>query len=194
VLPPWVKVLPYALGVLAFVFVSIQLFRPKVDPSDAMVADNFDAEVEFVGGLLTDPETRDQIEAEISGTAPAVPPPNAEGSFESEDLSGTVVLQLDSGGPVEVPASALAVARTATMSLFTGAFGGVPLADGVVLPDLARTWSDPYVGDPVVVSLGDGTISFAFRVDPDRDGPEPTYKTAAMVLFVPARGWVWAGV
>lgn len=194
VLPPWVRVVPYVLGSIIFVFVSLQLFREDPPPAFPEAQENFDAAVEQAGGLLSDPAAREVLDDFASGATVLAPPPDAGGDFTGLDEAGPVLLQLESGGTVEIPASALAVARAATLALFTGRFEGVPAADGVAFPDIARTWADPYVGDPVVVSVGDGTISFAFRVDPDREGAEPTYKTASMVLFVPAQGWVWAGV
>lgn len=195
VLPPWVKVVPYVLAVIIFVFVSLQLFREDTPPAFPEAQENFDVAVEQAGGLLGDPSAREALDEFASGSTVLAPPPDGtDGDFTGLDEAGPVLLQLESGGTVEISASALAVARAATLALFTGNFEGVPVADGVALPDIARTWADPYVGDPVVVSVGDGTISFAFRVDPDREGAEPTYKTASMVLFVPARGWVWAGV
>lgn len=194
VLPPWVRVVPYVLGVLIFVFVSLQLFREDPPPAFPEAQENFDVAVDQAGGLLSDPAAREVLDDLASGSTVLAPPPDAGGEFTGLDEAGPVLLQLESGGTVEIPASALAVARAATLALFTGRFEGVPAADGVAFPDIARTWADPYVGDPVVVSVGDGTISFAFRVDPDRKGAEPTYKTASMVLFVPGRGWVWAGV
>jgi hypothetical protein len=194
VLPPWVKVVPYVLGVLILVFVSLQLFGEDQPPASPEAQENFDSEVEYVGDLLADPSFREVLDEVASGSTVFAPPPDAEETFSGLDEAGPVLLQLESGGTVEISASALAVARAATLALFTGNFDGIPVADGVVFPDIARTWPDPYIGDPVVVSVGDGTISFSFRVDPDREGAEPTYKTASMVLFVPARGWVWAGV
>jgi hypothetical protein len=194
VLPPWVKVVPYVLGVIIFVFVSLQLFREDPPPAFPEAQDNFDAAVDVAGDLFADPSSRELLDDVASGSTVLAAPPDAEETFSGLDEAGPVLLQLESGGTVEISASALAVARAATLALFTGNFDGIPAADGVTFPDIARTWPDPYIGDPVVVSVGDGTISFSFRVDPDREGVEPTYKTASMVLFVPARGWVWAGV
>lgn len=194
VLPPWVKAVPYVLAALIFVFVSLQLFSNDQPTTSREAQEFFDADVSELGNILADPSTREMLDQAVSGSTVLAVPPNPVEDYSGLDEAGPVLLQLESGGTVEISASALAVARAATLALFTGVFDNVPTADGVVLPDITKTWADPYIGDPVVVSVGDGTISIAFRVDPDRKGPEPTYKTSSMVLFVPARGWVWAGV
>lgn len=192
-LPPWVRVVPPVLGLLIFGFVSLQLFSEDDLIVDQASQEEFAVSLDRDVSNIADPEIQAQLDAAISGASVPTPPPDSPGSFEVEEVAGNVSLPVESGGVSEVPVAALTVARTAVLALFTGNFNEVPIADGVSIPDVVRTWEDPSVGDPVIVSFGESTIRFAFRVDPDRDGPESVYKTAAMVMFVPDLGWVWAG-
>lgn len=193
VLPPWVRVLPFVLGFLIFGFVSLEIFREDDLVVDQQVQDEFNVILENDVAKISDPEIQARLDAAVSGVSVPTAPPDEPGSFEAEQVSGSVTLPVESGGVSEVPAAALAVARTSVMALFTGNFNEVPIATGVAIPDVARTWEDPSVGDPMIVSFGESTIRLSFQVDPDRDGPESVYKTSVVVLFTPDLGWVWAG-
>ena len=193
VLPPWVRVLPFVLGFLIFGFVSLEIFREDDLVVDQQVQDEFNVILENDVAKISDPEIQARLDAATSGVSVPTAPPDEPGSFEAEQVSGSVTLPVESGGVSEVPAAALAVARASVMALFTGNFNEVPIATGVAIPDVARTWEDPSVGDPMIVAFGESTIRLSFQVDPDRDGPESVYKTSVVVLFTPDLGWVWAG-
>lgn len=214
VLPPWVRFVPYALGLMVFVFVSFQLFADKDTTISDLERSRLDSELSRTGGIILDPATPTSVQQQtqptspvdpsnpaptgpiLSGSDPATPPstqtplPTAD-STTATDL--TVGLTTKTGLVVQVPADALSMARAATLARFTGDFEAVQLGSSVSVPWLPRTWPDPYVGDPVVSSVGDGVFVLAFRVDPDRSGVEPLREILTAVSYVPGQGWVWLG-
>lgn len=214
VLPPWVKVIPFVGAGLLFLFVSMLLFRePSVEMVDgdileadvariistieAIDAGDLDSTIESTEpSSLSPPQTGPvdppPIETDIDTVSPS-PSPSPTPNIQ-EGVEPTITLQLRGGGAATVPEGALLLARTATLALFTGDFSQVPLAPSVETPLLPRTWSDPYVGDPVIDSLTDGVFSLTFRVDPDREGPSQVREITAHVAFEPNMGWVWLGV
>jgi hypothetical protein len=213
VLPTWVKVLPVVIGVVLFFLVSSALFADRsVEVRDT---DLTASEVDRIASGLDSEELRQIYEAVTTGTIassggsvptdPQVPPssdvpsntevPPATDVPPTGPATEVRVQLLDRvGNPVSVPEGALKVARSAVSALFTGEFGAVPLAPGVSPPALPRLWPDPYVGEPVVDSVGDGAFAVAFVVDPDRDGPALPREIVASVENVAPSGWVWLGV
>lgn len=220
VLPPWVRAVPYLLGLIVFVFVSLQLFAENESSISSIEQARLDSELARSGGLVVtapsaetsqsslDQASPDQASATTAPTDPTAPiisgsstdTPIAETETAETIPTTTPESELSVGIPtktglvVQVPSEALAMARTATVARFTGDFEAVELGSAVSIPWLPRTWTDPYVGDPVVSSVGDGVFILAFRVDPDRSGVEPLREILTAVSYVPGQGWVWLGV
>lgn len=200
VLPQWVKFVPYVLGALVFFFVSTSMFDN--DPTPLSDADRIKSQVDNFSAFLNDqasqtPIPNDETLLSPSPVVPTLPAPQVQEPIVPQpapDASVKVSLPFRNGGSAEIENAALTVARAATVALFTGDFTQVRLAPGVQPPALPRTWSDPYVGDPVLEDIADGGVSVTFRVDPDRAGPSQLREITARVEFVPDMGWVWGGV
>lgn len=215
VLPTWVKALPIILGAIMFLLVSSALFTDR-----SVVTRDQDATSLEIGRIARDAnsqEVRALYEWATTGTAPAAASSDATAASapssapqESEPTTpdslvdnpvgtsapaaGTVPLLDRAGVVIAVDTNALAAARSATEALFTGRFETVTLASGVQLPTLPRVWDDPYVGEPSVASVGDGVVSIAFVVDPDRDGPAQPREIVTSVESTTPTTWAWLGV
>jgi hypothetical protein len=216
VLPQWVRVVPYALGLFAFIFISLQLFAKDGSTISDIERARLDSELSapsfgtLAPGLTTPTATTDQalpattVPPATGSTGPVVssggsttPPPSttsAPAPEQTQPSQLSVSLPFKTGSVVQVPVDALDMARNATVARFTGNFEGVLLGPSVSVPLLPRTWKNPYVGDPIVNSVGDGVFVLRFRVDPDRDGVEPIREILTAVSYVPGQGWVWLGV
>ena len=96
-------------------------------------------------------------------------------------------------GTINVDQTALMVARSATVALFTGDFTSVIVDPAAALPTLTRLYPDPLVSEPTVRVIGDAMITFTFTVDPDRDGPAGV-RLINTTVAAGASGWSWAGV
>jgi hypothetical protein len=212
-LPPWVKLVPFVVAAFLFFTVSAKLFSKPAELVNDMPPGSG---VESIISNLDDPGLQ-EIFAAASGSsvplgtqssipAPAgsdqpvdssLPPLNpTETSVQDQaELDGTTKLEFSgNGSAIPVPNQALEVARAACVGLFTGSFTSVPLAPGVAIPSLPRTWPNPSVSDPRVESVGDGVFEFSFRVDPDRNGPATLREIRVSIEYIPGSQWVWSGV
>lgn len=198
VLPQWVKVVPYALGALMFIFVSTSMFEKKTP--QLTDADRINAQVDNFASRLNDQTLQSPpVDAGLAPPAPVSTPTETSVSPstappQNPTSSVKVSLPYRNGGSTEVDEAALATARAATVALFTGNFSSLSMVPGVQPPSLPRTWNDPYVGDPTLIEISDATLAIGFRVDPDRDGPSPLREIVSRVEFVPGVGWAWGGV
>lgn len=146
------------------------------------------------GSQLVPPDL-DEPEPAVDGDASV-----ADNNNTSEDIGdgdetpdGDENVTVNLAGPdgtVAVPTDALWVARSAVTGLFTGTFDTVPTAEGTEPPPVQRSWPDPYVGDPEVLSAGSDAYTISFVVDPDRDGPANARLATADVIF-DGNQWVW---
>jgi hypothetical protein len=207
-LPPWVKILPYVLGVIVFVMLSMQLFtQPKTTISDVnrQVLDAARLDMQSaLNDISTTSSATTPTQAPPTNSAtsdPTTPVDSQTPTTSPTDVPQTglpeiemVIMQTSSGAALEVPSGSLQAAREATVALFTGDFSKVSFASGVAAPSLPRTWKNPYVGDPIIDSVGDGVFVFVFKVDPDRDGPAPLREIVSSVELGDNAVWVWLGV
>ena len=125
----------------------------------------------------------------ISSIPPATPGTTqpAPGVFTN---GAQVPIPLADGSYQTVPAEALAVARAATVALFTQNYATVAMAPGVQPPTGLTAFPSPVVTNPILAGPGTGGMAISFLVVPAA-GTTPRRIT---VNVLPIAGhWAWQG-
>ena len=101
---------------------------------------------------------------------PALPTDNGTTNSGTTPVvnDAAVSVRRPGGGAVDVPSSALAVARAAGIASYTGNWDGVALTGA--RPVTQQIYPNAKVGEPLAYSVSDNAITFAFSLDRDGNG------------------------
>lgn len=188
--PSWWIGVQVLLGVAFLVYL---LFSFGTDDAPAGGADPVAGQ--FGAGTVTTPDgpPRAGGGAVAAPDAPAAPDGTESPSAPTEAPSGaSATVAAAGGGTLEVPGTALSVARSAAAAHMTGDWSAVALVEGTTPPTTGGEWSDPVLGDVVARRINDALLQFLVDVDPDGPGAEPARSVTVHVARTDS-GWSYRG-